>query len=133
MRQGPTNRIRVGLPRSGSRDKGLIGRWTYWWRSTNTEDLLSIDIVDELDNDRPRVSRIERIVEGDPQPPQSYPAPMLCLLESHGTLLMVRRKMNSKGYPVYMSGKEVSVEMGHRVGSSEFQVVEADLKRLLWA
>jgi len=63
---------------------------------TNTEDLLSIDIVDELDNDRPRVSRIERIIEGDPQPPQSYPAPMLCLLESHGTLLMVRRKMNSK-------------------------------------
>ncbi|CAD6268579.1 unnamed protein product [Miscanthus lutarioriparius] len=57
---------------------------------TNTEDLLSIDIVDELDNDRPKVSRIERIIEGDPQPPQSYPAPMLCLLESHGTLLMVR-------------------------------------------
>ena len=89
--------------------------------------------MDELDIDRPRVSRIECIIEGDPQPPQSYPAPMLCLLESHGTLLMVRRKMNSKRYTVYMSGKEVSVEMGHRVGSSEFQVVEADLKRLLWA
>jgi len=97
------------------------------------EDLLSIDIVDELDNDRPSVSRIDRIIEGEPQLPQSYPKSMLCLLESHGTLLMVRRKMNSKRYTVYMSGKEVSVEMGHRVGSSEFQVVEADLKRLLWA
>ena len=37
VRQGPTNWIRVGLPRSGSRDKGPIGRWAYWWRSTNTE------------------------------------------------------------------------------------------------
>ena len=27
--------LRVGLPRSGSRDKGPIGRWAYWWRSTN--------------------------------------------------------------------------------------------------
>jgi len=36
VRHGPTNRIRVGLPRSGSRDKGPIGRWTYWWRSTDS-------------------------------------------------------------------------------------------------
>ena len=42
VRQGPTNRIRVGLPRSGSRDKGLIGRWAYWWRSTN---ILSLDLI----------------------------------------------------------------------------------------
>jgi len=30
VRQGPTNQIRFGLPRSGSRDKGPIGRWAYW-------------------------------------------------------------------------------------------------------
>lgn len=98
---------------------------------TNTEDLLLIDIVDELDNDRPRVSRIERVIEGDPHPPQRYPQPMLCLLESHGTLLMVRRTMNSKGYVVYMSGTKVF--MNHSAGSSEFEVLKADLKHLLWA
>ena len=35
VRQRPTNRIRVGLPRSWSRDRGPIGRWAYWWRSIN--------------------------------------------------------------------------------------------------
>ncbi|CAD6270673.1 unnamed protein product [Miscanthus lutarioriparius] len=56
----------------------------------DTNEDLSIDIVDELDNDRPRVSHIDRIIEGETQPPQSYPKSMLCLFESHGTLLMVR-------------------------------------------
>ena len=31
--------VRVGLPRSGSRGKGPIGRWAYWWRSTNRTSL----------------------------------------------------------------------------------------------
>ena len=42
VRQGPTNQIRVGLPRSGSRDKGPIGHWAYWWRSTN---ILPLDLI----------------------------------------------------------------------------------------
>ena len=42
VRQGATNHIRVGLSRSGSRDKGPIGRWVYWWRSTN---ILPLDLT----------------------------------------------------------------------------------------
>ena len=34
--------VRVGLPRSGSRAKGPIGRWAYWWRSTN---ILPLDLI----------------------------------------------------------------------------------------
>ena len=34
--------VRVGLPRSGSRGKGPIGRWAYWWRSTN---ILPLDLI----------------------------------------------------------------------------------------
>lgn len=36
--------------------------------NTDPGDLISIDIVDEHDNDEPRVSRIERLIEGDSQP-----------------------------------------------------------------
>ena len=34
--------VRVGLPRSGSRAKGPIGCWAYWWRSTN---ILPLDLI----------------------------------------------------------------------------------------
>ena len=42
MRQGSTNHIRVGRPRSGRRSNDPIGRWAYWWRSTN---ILPLDLT----------------------------------------------------------------------------------------
>nr|CAB3459182.1 unnamed protein product [Digitaria exilis] len=38
--------------------------------NTDVEDLISIDIVDEHDSDKPRVSRIERVIEGRSLPSQ---------------------------------------------------------------
>ncbi|KAL6640544.1 hypothetical protein ACP70R_021667 [Stipagrostis hirtigluma subsp. patula] len=97
-----------------------------------TEDLFCIDIVDdELDKDGPRVSRIERIIEGiSILPSNHFPTQMLYLIESRGKLLLVRRKMSSKGYVAYMSGRQEFLQ--HFVGNSEFEVLETDLRHLYW-
>ncbi|TVU50638.1 hypothetical protein EJB05_02017, partial [Eragrostis curvula] len=97
-----------------------------------TGDLFSVDIVDGLDNDVPRMCRIERIIEGAPIPPRSLLNQTIYLLESHGTILMVCRTMSSKVYTVCMSGS-IDNRMSHPAGSSEFNVFVADLKLFFWA
>jgi hypothetical protein len=78
-------------------------------------DLIAIDIVDEYDNE-PRVSWIKRLIEGISLSHQQQPY----LLESHGTLLMIYRKVSDK------------IERGPGI-LSKFVVFEADLERHLWA
>ncbi|KAJ1269693.1 hypothetical protein BS78_07G230800 [Paspalum vaginatum] len=87
-----------------------------------TEDLIRIDIVDEHGSDVPRVSRIERFIQGacyqcqdDDDDCMNY------LLESHGSLLMVCREVHYK-----------IDHYGHRVGSSEFEVLKANLEQHMW-
>ncbi|KAG2614587.1 hypothetical protein PVAP13_3NG251494 [Panicum virgatum] len=53
--------------------------------NTDPEDLIAIDIVDDDDCHEPRVSRIERLIEGASLPPQKYFRCQCYLLESHGT------------------------------------------------
>ncbi|TVU27251.1 hypothetical protein EJB05_29849, partial [Eragrostis curvula] len=95
---------------------------------TNTEDLLAIHIVDEHDNDKPRVSRIVRIIEGVPVPDRQYIHQMPYLLESHGKLLMIRRKIS---YTTVLGGVRKSPFLVVR--SNEFQVLKADFGCLFWA
>jgi hypothetical protein len=64
--------------------------------NTDPEDLIAIDIVDDDDCHEPRVSRIERLIVGASLPPQNYIFWEDYLLESHGTLLMIRRKLYYK-------------------------------------
>ncbi|KAF8706385.1 hypothetical protein HU200_030649 [Digitaria exilis] len=96
--------------------------------NTDVEDLISIDIVDEHDSDKPRVSRIERVIEGRSLPSQVYSMCLCYLLESHGTLLMIRRKLSYKSE--HKSGNR---DGGILVASSsEFQVFEPDFEQALW-
>ncbi|XP_012703038.1 uncharacterized protein LOC101759553 isoform X2 [Setaria italica] len=97
--------------------------------NTDREDLISIDIVDEHDNDEPRVSRIERLIEGDSRPWHQYFYRMHYLLESHDRLLMVRRKLSYM--IVHRSGigdHDIRVPV-----SSEFEVFKADFELGLWS
>ncbi|KAF8648838.1 hypothetical protein HU200_064538 [Digitaria exilis] len=96
--------------------------------NTDPEDLISIDIVDEHDSDKPRVFRIERVIEGHSLPSQAYSMCMCYLLESHGTLLMIRRKLSYKS-----ERKSGNRDCGILVvSSSEFQVFEPDFEQALW-
>ncbi|WVZ91874.1 hypothetical protein U9M48_037988 [Paspalum notatum var. saurae] len=88
-----------------------------------TEDLIRIDIVDEHDSDVPRVSRIDRLLwgpmsidTGDEDYCLSY------LLESNGSLLVVRRNISFK-----------ADHCGILVGSSKLEVLKADLEQHMWA
>ncbi|KAJ1269421.1 hypothetical protein BS78_07G210400 [Paspalum vaginatum] len=95
-------------------------------RDDCTEDLIRIDIVDEHDSDVPRVSRIDRLIWGACWPMSidtggddyclSY------LLESHGSLLAVRRNISFK-----------TDHCGYLVGSSKLEVLKADLEQHMWA
>ncbi|WVZ54764.1 hypothetical protein U9M48_005515 [Paspalum notatum var. saurae] len=80
-------------------------------------DLIGIDIVDEHDSDEPRVSRIECFIQGAYSQYQKHAIHMNYLLESHGSLLMVCRKLSHNRY---------------EAGSSEFKVRKADLEQHLW-
>ncbi|RLM68968.1 hypothetical protein C2845_PM17G00230 [Panicum miliaceum] len=97
--------------------------------NTDPEDLIAIDIVDDHDCHEPRVSRIERLIEGASLPPQKYSLCQRYLLESHGTLLMIHRKLYYK--------TEQPSERRHGgvfvAGSSEFEVFEADFEEGLWS
>ncbi|KAJ1273853.1 hypothetical protein BS78_05G016700 [Paspalum vaginatum] len=85
--------------------------------------LIGIDIVDEQDSDEPRVSPIERSIQGAYFPCQEDAVCMNYLLESHGSLLMVYRKLSYK----------IGRYWGREAGSSEFEVFKADLEQHLWA
>ncbi|CAM0152481.1 unnamed protein product [Urochloa decumbens] len=101
--------------------------------NTDPEDLIAIHIVDDHDCNEPRVSRIERLIEGASLPPQTYSLRQRYLIESHGTLLMVRRKLSYKAeYPSERRYGDASA--GSRVaGSSEFEVFVADFEEGLWS
>ncbi|WVZ54757.1 hypothetical protein U9M48_005508 [Paspalum notatum var. saurae] len=87
------------------------------------EDLISIDIVDEQGSDEPRVSRIECFIQGAYFQSQKHAFCMKYLLESHGSLLMVCRKLSYKIDHCY----------AYEAGTSEFEVLKADLEQHLWA
>jgi hypothetical protein len=92
--------------------------------SNGRQDLLAIEIVDENDNDEPRVSRIERIFIGVPiTSERSY------LFESRGRLLMIRRKLNCRRETVYCPGGNSFVLVA---GRSKLEVFEADFGRMWW-
>ncbi|CAO2145381.1 unnamed protein product [Urochloa humidicola] len=97
--------------------------------NTDPEDLIAIHIVDDHDCNVPRVSRIERIIQGASPPPNHFFCQQY-LLESHGRLLMIHRKLSYKAeYPPerrYGGGSLVAV-------SSEFEVFEADFEEGLWS
>ncbi|CAN6330207.1 unnamed protein product [Urochloa humidicola] len=92
-------------------------------------DLIAIHIVDDHDCNAPRVNRIERLIKEASLPPEED---FLCeyyLLESHGTLLMIRRKLSFKAE--YLTERRY---IGTLVaGSSEFEVFEADFEQGLWS
>ncbi|OQU82738.1 hypothetical protein SORBI_3005G015100 [Sorghum bicolor] len=89
--------------------------------------LIAIDIVDEYDSE-PRVSRIECVIEGISFPLQEKFFWVPYLLEFHGTLLMVCKKLSYK--IEHQSGNFSIIFVA---GGSGFVVFEANLERHLWA
>ncbi|XP_025808141.1 uncharacterized protein LOC112886453 isoform X1 [Panicum hallii] len=91
--------------------------------NTDPEDLIAIDIVDDHDCHEPRVSRIELLIVGAFLPTQKYFLCQCYLLESHGTLLMICRKLYYKAeHPSERRHGGILV-----AGSSEFKVFEEGL------
>ncbi|WVZ54775.1 hypothetical protein U9M48_005524 [Paspalum notatum var. saurae] len=86
------------------------------------QDLIAIDFVNEDDSDEPRVSRIEHLIEGVSVPHPTHSACMHYLLQSHGSLLMICRKLS------YTLEHDLGVP-----GSSEFEVFKADFEQHSWA
>ncbi|KAJ1273851.1 hypothetical protein BS78_05G016500 [Paspalum vaginatum] len=86
------------------------------------DDLIGIDIVDEQDSDEPKVSRVECLIPGAYFQCQKPSVCMNYLLESHGSLLMVCRKLSYK-----MDDGSLYA------GRSEFKVLKADFEQQLWA
>ncbi|KAK3135994.1 hypothetical protein QOZ80_5BG0426360 [Eleusine coracana subsp. coracana] len=95
-----------------------------------TEDLLAIDIVDEHDNATPRVSRIESIIRRFELRSHSYFIQRTYLLECHGTLLIIRRRLSCRGETLPVFGSRSSVAVA---GWNEFEVFEADFGHFSWA
>ena len=86
---------------------------------TTSQDVVAIDdIVDENDSNEPRVSRIELLIEGVSWLPERYSLPWPYLLESHGTLLKICRKISYKTEPTF--GRRDGVTFV--AGSSEFEL-----------
>ncbi|CAL4995882.1 unnamed protein product [Urochloa decumbens] len=97
--------------------------------NTDPKDLIAIHIVDDHDCSEPRVSRIERLIQGAPLPPQNHFFCKHYLLESHGTLLMIRRKLSIKAE--LPSGRRYAGTLV--AGSSKFEVFEADFEQGSWS
>ncbi|CAN6323277.1 unnamed protein product [Urochloa humidicola] len=97
--------------------------------NTDPEDLIAIHIVDDHGCNEPRVSGIERLIQGASLPHQKYSFCLRYLLESHGTLLMIRRKLS------YKSEHPSERRYGGTLvaGSSKFEVFEADFEEGLWS
>ncbi|XP_021317170.1 uncharacterized protein LOC8083015 isoform X2 [Sorghum bicolor] len=93
-------------------------------RNNGSEDLISIDIVDEHDNSVPRVSRIERLIEGISLPPQQDIMRRCYLVESHDTLLMIRRKLPYK--------REHCRARSYIIRVAGIEVFEANFEQHLW-
>lgn len=93
----------------------------------NTEDFLAMDIADDHDNGKPRVSRIECIIKGVPLSPRPYVHHMHYLLECHGTLLMTRRNV---AYTQEFVATRISPV--HVASDNEFEVLSADFRCSVW-
>jgi len=93
-------------------------------RNNGSEDLISIDIIDEHDSSVPRVSRIERLIEGISLPPQQDIMHRCYLVESHGTLLMIRRKLPYKRE--HYRGRNYIIRV------AGIEVFEANFEQHLW-
>ncbi|KAL6597481.1 hypothetical protein ACP70R_046921 [Stipagrostis hirtigluma subsp. patula] len=89
----------------------------------DTEDLLVFDIVDELDRGEPRVSQIKLVIKGEPLPYDRNSLQVPYLLESHGTLLLVRRKVPYKLEKGNRFRRTAYIGVGD---TNEFEVFEAD-------
>ena len=90
----------------------------YALENITTSKDVAIDIVDEHDSNEPRVSRIELLIEGVSWLPERYSLRWPYLLESHGTLLMICRKISYKTEPTF--GRRDGVTFV--AGSSEFEL-----------
>ncbi|CAL4893176.1 unnamed protein product [Urochloa decumbens] len=93
------------------------------------ENLLNVNISQDPNTGNPQVSRIGQVIKGDPWYAVVYPDMIrdekkLYLVESHGKLLMVRRKVWCKFDD---DGKAVTL-----AGKNEFEVFEADLEHSRW-
>ncbi|CAN6218849.1 unnamed protein product [Urochloa humidicola] len=93
------------------------------------EILLVVNVNQDPSTGDPQVSRIGQVVRGNPWytvvcPDLTMDEKKLYLIESHGKLLMVRRKIWCK---VEDGGKIVAV-----AGKNVFEVFEADLERSQW-
>jgi hypothetical protein len=93
------------------------------------ENLLVVNISQDPSTGDPQVSGIGRVIKGDPWYPVFYPdyttgEKKLYLVESRGTLLMIRRtvwcKLDEDGTLVALAGQ------------NEFEVFEADLEHSRW-
>ncbi|KAL6642011.1 hypothetical protein ACP70R_020192 [Stipagrostis hirtigluma subsp. patula] len=93
------------------------------------EDLLVFDIVDELDRGEPRVSQIKLVIKGEPLPYDRNSLQVPYLLESHGTLLLVRRKVPYKLEKGNRFRRTAYIGVGD---TNEFEVFEADCESRLW-
>ncbi|CAL5083021.1 unnamed protein product [Urochloa decumbens] len=92
------------------------------------ENLLIVNISQDPSTGDPQVSRIGHVIKGDPWYPVFYPddttgEKKLYLVESRGTLLMVRRTVWCK----LEDGKVVTL-----AGQNEFEVFEADMEHSRW-
>lgn len=94
------------------------------------ENLLVINISQDPITGDPEVSRIGQVINGGPDPVVEARLPDDCttfvkklyLVESRGTLLMIRRKVCCR-----ITGSMLAV-----AGQSEFEVFRADIEHSLW-
>ncbi|TVU39233.1 hypothetical protein EJB05_12642, partial [Eragrostis curvula] len=87
------------------------------------ENLLVVNISEHPTTGNPQVSQIEQVIKGNPFHTTIHTAvkKKIYLVESCGTLLMVRRKVHCR-----VEG------LGLVAGQNEFEVFKADLEQSLW-
>ncbi|TVU39232.1 hypothetical protein EJB05_12641 [Eragrostis curvula] len=88
------------------------------------ENLLIVNISEDPSSGDPQVSQIQQVIKGDPFDAglNSVVKKKIYLVESCGTLLMVRRKVFCR-----------EEDVGLVAGQSEFEVFKADLEQSEWA
>ncbi|OEL21577.1 hypothetical protein BAE44_0017403 [Dichanthelium oligosanthes] len=96
---------------------------------TVDENLLVVNISQDPSTGDPQVSRVGQVIKGDPWYPVFYAnkttdEKKLYLVESHGTLLMVRRKV----WCILLEDGTVMA----LPGQNEFEVFQADLEHSRW-
>jgi hypothetical protein len=94
------------------------------------ENLLVVNISEDHSTGDPQVSKIGRVIKGDPWYPAVFenntrPRKKLYLVESCGALLMVRRVIWCRVPEPGVKGKVVA-------GQSKFEVFEADFEHSRW-